>query len=436
MGGNDLVVSKTDHLDRLSLGLVADVGVVLVDDIPGGSEDGQDDGLWDTGFGAMGSEGMAQAMEAVDRHLLLPSGDLDRGVQADPTDHTDGVDVDQVVPGVLPQAVGLVVAVGDIGTDIGVPAPLEGLLEDRQEPGRDWDRDILASLVLLDPDHLLAEIDRVPLEQHTVLEPLAGEHPDVVDHPKFRLVQDLILGVVENLEEPFLLFPGERLAAGDGSLFLPFLPKQRLGQEWVVASPIGLQDIEDLLQPADLPVVGIDREILLPHVFGVGPRQLWRDLLDGELGLADEVHEFLEGRPVGLLFADRGRNGPVRVFGVCRPGLVERQALGPYDPALGMPDVFGDDLGRRCLDQGDQRFRLGDRLIPVPGLQADCFAVALSPDLVAEKVNALDLFLEDSTDIQFDRLANFASHGTLPLPGSTTKVSGRANIAGGGDSGE
>ena len=55
-----------DELDGAFLGVFADVGVVLVDDVGVGTEDGDGDGFGDVVVDAEGDEAVAEAVEAVD----------------------------------------------------------------------------------------------------------------------------------------------------------------------------------------------------------------------------------------------------------------------------------------------------------------------------------------------------------------------------------
>ena len=74
--------------DGFLLGFLADVGVVLVDDVRVGPEDRQNHGFGHPGLGAMRREAMPQGVEPVHRHLFRPPGDFDGWLQADPSDHS------------------------------------------------------------------------------------------------------------------------------------------------------------------------------------------------------------------------------------------------------------------------------------------------------------------------------------------------------------
>ena len=61
---------------------------------------------------------MPQRMEAVDGDFLIPAGNRYGWFQTDPADHAEHVEVYKIVPDILTNGIGFIIARGDIRTDI------------------------------------------------------------------------------------------------------------------------------------------------------------------------------------------------------------------------------------------------------------------------------------------------------------------------------
>ena len=150
---------------------------------------------------------MSQRMEAVNRHLLITTGDSHRWFQADPTDYPEHVDVHEVVADVLTQGVRFVIAGGYVRTDVigftGLPRQCS--LKNLKQLRSNRYGHFFTGLELLHPDSFQVEVDFVPAQQYAIFHPLSGKHTKIIDHSDFRFVHDLVLVVIKNSLQLLLL---------------------------------------------------------------------------------------------------------------------------------------------------------------------------------------------------------------------------------------
>ncbi|MPN51129.1 hypothetical protein SDC9_198771 [bioreactor metagenome] len=160
-------------------------------------------------------------MEAVNRDLFLASRHCYRRFQTDPADYPQHVDIDQIVADIFPIGIDFVVAFRHVRADEIVHPPCQRQFQSRQQLRRNWNRHLLAGLELLHPDAFQIDVDPVPAQHHAVLQPLAGEHPQQIDHSDLVFIQQPQLRIVEGGQQRLLLFPGEGTPAGGQRLFFP-----------------------------------------------------------------------------------------------------------------------------------------------------------------------------------------------------------------------
>ena len=285
------------------------MGVILVGNVGIGAEDRQQNRLGHSGFGAMAGEGVAQRMKTVLGHLALASRDGHGRFDADPADYPQDVEVDQIVADVPAFLVKMIVASSRPGADIVVAVPLQGFLQKIQEAVGDRDGHFLAGLELLHLDAPPLQVDVAPLKENAILEPLPGVHAEIIDHPDFRLVDDLVRIIVQHVAKPLLLFPGESQPSDAETLFFALLAEENRPERIFVVAEFG-QGREDFAQPFDFAVVGVYRQSALLQVAGELLRVATGDLADRQPGLVEEIDEFLQRGAILNLFVDRGRSRP------------------------------------------------------------------------------------------------------------------------------
>ena len=239
----------------------------------------------------MAGEGVPERVEAVLCHLALASRNGNRRRYADPADHPQHVEIDQIVADVFAGFVEVVVAFRRLRTDIIVALPLAGLQQHGKQLVRNRNRDFLAGFELFNPDSSPFEVDASPLQQDTVFEPLTGVHAEMVDHSDFGFVHHAVLRIVKDFEKLPLLLPVEGKAADPETLFFT-LPAKKNRSERVFRVPKFAQGGEDFAEPFDFAVVSTDGDAgtfqILSEFFGV----LAADLADFHLRIADEADEF------------------------------------------------------------------------------------------------------------------------------------------------
>ena len=98
------------------------MGIEPVDDFAVGSEDRNDHRLRDSGLGAEAGEAVTQAVKAVNGRFLLAPGNGNRGLQPDPLDDTQDINIYEAITDTFAAFVDDLVTGCDVGTDTPVPA--------------------------------------------------------------------------------------------------------------------------------------------------------------------------------------------------------------------------------------------------------------------------------------------------------------------------
>ena len=171
---------------------------------------------------------MPKRMKSIDGDFFIPSRHRYGRFKTDPTDHSEDVNVHEVVADIFTIGIGFVVPGSDMRTYIAVSVFLPGLSFQQYFPEfrRDGKRNFLAGLELLNPDSVNVQIDLAPTQQNAVFHTLTGKHSEVVDDPHLVFVHDLVFVIGKHISQLLFLFTAERQSVDILFPFLAFLPQK------------------------------------------------------------------------------------------------------------------------------------------------------------------------------------------------------------------
>ena len=105
------------------------------------------------------------------------------------------------------------------------------------------------------------------LQQYTIFQPLSGIHPQIINHPDFRLVDYLKSIICQNLPQLLLLLTTERQTADADILFFTLTAKENCPERVFIIPKVG-QGGKDFAEAFDFPVMGGNRTIGFAEMFG------------------------------------------------------------------------------------------------------------------------------------------------------------------------
>lgn len=244
-----------DRFNRGPLGFIAYMGIKLVNDFGVGSEDGNDDGFRNPGFGAKTGEGMAQAVKSENRGFLFASFNGYGRFNTNPANHPHDIDIDEAIANGLSPFVCVLVSLSLVGTYISVDLAFQSLIQNHVERRSYGNRDLFPGFELLDKNPSMSQINVLPLEQNAILQTLSRVHADIENDLDFIFVVDAMFGIIQNRSKLFFLFASEGDPPDNSALFFTIFAEQNFQCKGIFTSPVLPERCENFPQPLDFPVV-------------------------------------------------------------------------------------------------------------------------------------------------------------------------------------
>ena len=154
----------------------------------------------------------------------------------------------------------------------------------------------------------------MPLQQNAVFQPLAGEHPQMIDDPDFRLVLHFVRRIGQYVQQCLFLFASKGETTCIVFLLLAvFTPEYRRMKGITIGTILGKRR-EDFPQPFDLAVVRINGQLTFPELLCVGFGQFRRHFVEILTAFRKRLQKISPVCFVGETFVNSRRSGTVRVF--------------------------------------------------------------------------------------------------------------------------